>query len=106
MNVSIQSKEENKLLGRQDVHFNVEFDAGVPSREQVRSALATALSVADKQIVVLRMDGAFGVHTAAGIAHVYPTPEAALKDKKHLLIRDKLATKEAKKAEPPKPKKA
>ena len=106
MNVSIQSKQENNLLGRTDVSFNVEFEAGIPSREQVRSALSTALSVADKQIVLVRLDGGFGVHTATGIAHVYATPAAALKDKKHLLIRDKLAVKEAKKPEPPKARKA
>lgn len=106
MNVSIQSKQENRLLGRTDVGFSVEFEAGVPSREQVRSALATALSVADKQIVMVRIDNGFGVHTATGLAHVYATPEGALKDKKHLLIRDKLATKEAKKPEPPKARKA
>ena len=70
MNLSIQSKEENHLLGRQDVHFNVEFESAIPSREQVRSALSTAMSVAPAHVVVVRLDGAFGVHTAKGIAHV------------------------------------
>ncbi len=106
MNVSILSKQENNLLGRTDVTFDVEFESAIPSREQVRSALSAALALPANQIVLVRLDGAFGVHNAAGVAHAYATPAAALRDKKHLLIRDKLATKEAKKAAAPAPKKA
>jgi ribosomal protein S24E len=106
MNLSIQSKEENHLLGRQDVTFNVEFESSIPSRAEVRAALATAMSVPGTHVVMVRLDGRFGVHTATGVAHVYTTPAAALKDKKHLLIRDKLAVKEAKAAPVPKARKA
>ncbi len=100
MNISIDSKNTNALLGRTDVKFSIEFEGGVPSRKAVREALAAALSVPAERIVVVRLDSSFGVHTLRGISHLYQTPEAALKnEKKHLLIRDGLAVKEEKKKE-------
>lgn len=100
MNISIDSKNTNALLNRTDVKFSIAFEGGIPSRKQVREALAAALSVPAERIVVVRLDSSFGVHTLAGGAHLYPTPEAALKsEKKHLLIRDGLATKAEKKKE-------
>ncbi len=100
MNISIDSKNTNALLNRTDVKFSIAFEGGIPSRKQVREALAAALSVPAERIVVVRLDSSFGVHTLSGIAHLYPTPEAALKgEKKHLLIRDGLATKVEKKKE-------
>lgn len=100
MNVSIDSKTTNALLGRTDVKFSIDFEGGVPSRKTVREALAAALSIPAERIVVVRLDSSFGVHTLSGSAHIHSSAEAALKsEKKHLLIRDGLKTKEEKKKE-------
>ncbi len=100
MNISIDSKTNNALLGRTDVRFSLTFEGAMPSRKQVREALSMALSIPAERLSVVRMDGSFGMHTASGLAHAYPTPEAALKgEKKHLLIRDALLAKEEKKKE-------
>jgi small subunit ribosomal protein S24e len=99
MNISIDSRTGNALMGRTDVAFSLTFDNATPSRKEVREGLSMALSTPTERITVVRLDNSFGTHRAGGVAHIYPTPEAALKgEKKHLLIRDGLKAKEAKKA--------
>ena len=99
MNISIDSRTGNALQGRTDVSFSLTFDNAIPSRKEVREGLSMALSAPSERIVVVRLDNAFGTHQATGVAHIYPTPDAALKiEKKHLLVRDGLKQKEAKKA--------
>ncbi|VVB57704.1 30S ribosomal protein S24e [uncultured archaeon] len=100
MNISIESKTNNALLGRTDVSFALTFEGAVPSRKQVREALSMALSVPADRLAVVRLDSSFGTHAAKGLCHLYPTPEAALKgEKAHILVRDGLKTKEEKKKE-------
>lgn len=99
MNISIDSRTGNALMGRTDVAFSLTFDNAIPSRKEVREGLSMALSTPAERIVVVRMNNSFGTHRVAGIAHIYPTPDAALKiEKNHLLVRDGLKAKEAKKA--------
>ena len=45
MNLEIQSKQTNALMGRTDVAFSASYDAGIPSRKDVRAALSAALSI-------------------------------------------------------------
>lgn len=98
MNLEIQNKQTNTLLARTDVTFKASFDAGVPARKEVKSALSTALSIEPERIVIVRLSTTSGMRTVQGLAHVYDKPEAALKDAKHLLLRDGLVQKEDKKA--------
>lgn len=105
MNIEIVSKQPNALFGRSDVDFGVSYDAAVPSRKEVRSALSAALSIGEDRIVLVRLSTSSGVRSAKGLAHVYAKAEDALKDSKHLLIRDGLAQKDAKKAAAPAKKK-
>ncbi len=100
MNIAIQSKKARPLLGCQEVSFELAFDAGVPSRKEVRSALCAALSVPSERLLIVRMAGSSGVHTAQGIARVYETTDLIQKGQKHLRIRDGLEAKEEKKAAP------
>ena len=98
MNISIDNKTSNALLSRTDVSFSLTYEGAVPSRKQVREALSMALSVGAERLVIVRMTSAFGMHQVKGIAHLYPTPEAALKgEKTHLLVRDGLKAKAEKK---------
>ncbi|MFH1095643.1 MAG: hypothetical protein V1728_05495 [Candidatus Micrarchaeota archaeon] len=100
MNIAIQSKKARPLLGCQEVLFELSFDAGVPSRKEVRSALCAALSIPSERLLIVRMDGSYGVHTAQGIARVYESAERLGKDKRHLRVRDGLEAKAEKKAAP------
>jgi small subunit ribosomal protein S24e len=97
MNLAVQSKKENSLLKRTEVEFEVTFDAAIPSREQTRQALAAALQTNKENLVVVSIDSSSGVHKAKGIARLYTSADMAKKDKKYLLIRDKMVEKEAKK---------
>jgi ribosomal protein S24E len=98
MNISINSKVQNPVIGRYEVEFAVFYDGPIPSRKEVREALATALSEPAERLVVVSIKSSSGSHSSLGIAHVYPTKEAALKwEKKHLLIRDGLVEKQEKK---------
>lgn len=97
MDLSVDNRSKNELLGREDVSITVTFDGAIPSRKQVRDALSTAMGIPAGQIVLVRMRGGFGVRTAKGLAHAYSSVELMNKnEKKHLLVRDGLATKEAK----------
>jgi ribosomal protein S24E len=103
MDLSVDNRSKNELMGRDDVAFTVKFESAIPSRKQVREALATAIGVPAGQVVLVRLRGGFGVRTAKGLAHAYNSSEALNKnEKKHLLIRDGLAAKVEKKAEPKK----
>jgi len=100
MNISIDSRTGNAMMGRTDVAFSLSFDKAIPSRKEVREGISMAISTPAERIVVVRMDNSFGTHRVSGVAHVYPTPDAALKtEKKHLLVRDALIAKEEKKKE-------
>lgn len=100
MNISIDLRTGNALLGRTEVTFSLTFEGAVPSRKEVREGLSMALSTPSERIVVVRLDSSFGTHRASGLAHVYPTPEAALAgEQTHLLVRDGLKQKEEKKKE-------
>lgn len=98
MNISVESKTANPLFNRQEVAFKITYESATPSRKQVREALSTALGVAIERILLVKLVGSFGVHTAQGLARIYEKPEDAKKDKKHLLLRDGLVAKEEKKA--------
>lgn len=97
MNLAVQSKKENPLLKRIEVDFEVSFDAAVPSREQTRQALAAALQTNTENLVIVSIDSSAGVHKAKGTARLYESAELAKKDKKYLLVRDKMVEKEDKK---------
>ena len=105
MNVTIDSKSENVLLSREEMNFGIDFEKAMPSREQAKQALSTAISIPAERIVIVKLEGKYGQHYAKGLAHIFKTSEAALKSRKYLLVRDKMAAKE-KKEEKPKEKKA
>ncbi|MFA5108543.1 MAG: hypothetical protein WC492_03365 [Candidatus Micrarchaeia archaeon] len=105
MNITIDSKSENALLGREEIVFGIDFEKAVPSREQAKQALSTAISIPSERLVIVKLDCKYGQHYAKGFAHVFKTSEAALKSRKYLLKRDKMITEE-KKEEKPKEKKA
>ena len=97
MNITIDKKTENKALGREEIDFHMDFDSAMPSREQAKSALSTAISIPKEKMVIVLIKGKYGVKTAWASARVYMTAETAAKDKNYLLVRDKMAVKKAKK---------
>jgi len=107
MEVEIQSKTNNPLLKRTEVHFTVHHESEkTPKRELVRSELAEKLNVKKENVIVNFMKSSFGSTDTVGYAKVYKSvKEAETWEKKYALKRNNILTGEKKpaKEEPGKP---
>ncbi len=101
MELEIRSKRDNPPLGRTEVEFTVTHDGEpTPSREALRDALAKALNSPKDTVVVDSLRSTFGKGQSAGYAKVYTSLELAKKyERPHILVRNKLAEKAAKKSQ-------
>lgn len=107
MEVEIQSKTNNPLLKRTEVHFMVHHESEkTPKRELVRNELAEKLNVKKENVIVNFMKSSFGSTDTVGYAKVYKSvKEAETWEKKYALKRNNILTGEKKpaKEEPGKP---
>jgi small subunit ribosomal protein S24e len=101
MEIEIQSKNENLLLGRTEVRFLISHEGeGTPKRELVRSELAEKLSVKKETIMIDMMRSSFGVRKTVGYAKVYKSIEdAKAGEADPILKRNGLGTKKKPKKE-------
>lgn len=99
MNISIEKKIENATLSREELEFKLDFDAGIPSREQAKSALSAAISIPKERIVIVSITSNYGKKQAIGQARIYASTELAAADKAHLLKRDGMGPNEEPKVE-------
>jgi len=91
MEVDIIEQEENPMLHRTDVRFEVVHDEATPSRLSVRDSLAAKLNKDSAEVVVHKLDTKFGMRKTVGYAKVYDNPEAALDvEQQHMLERNKI----------------
>ncbi len=100
MEVEIQSKTNNPLLKRTEVHFTVHHESEkTPKRELVRSELAEKLNVKKENVIVNFMKSSFGSTDTVGYAKVYKSvKEAGIWEKKYALKRNNALTGEKKPA--------
>ena len=105
MEIDIQSKTNNPLLKRTEVHFAIHHEGeGTPKRELVRSELADKLKVKKENIMINHMKASFGNTETIGYAKVYKSIEAAkASEKKYILIRNNVVAEEKKKPKEEKP---
>ena len=98
MKFQIENKSENKLLERTELEFTVEHQGeSTPTRDAIRSTIASQMSVQKETIIVDRMETEYGTGITKGYAKVYDSPEAVAKSERHhLLVRNSLAEKKAK----------
>ena len=99
MELLIENKKEEPLLRRSVVGFKVNFEKMTPSRKEIREELVRKLGVSEKLLVIAQVSTQFGTHTALGVARVYNTDADMTVERRHLLVRDNLAQKVAKKAQ-------
>ncbi|MFB6189595.1 MAG: 30S ribosomal protein S24e [Halapricum sp.] len=91
MEVDIIHEEDNPMLHRTDVRFEVVHEEATPSRLSVRDSLAAKLNKDSAEVVVHKLDTKFGMRKTVGYAKVYDTPEAALEvEQQHMLDRNKI----------------
>ena len=78
MEIEIQSKNDNVLLGRTEVRFVIVHEGeGTPKRDLVRSELAEKLNVKKEAIMLDFMHTHFGIRKTVGYAKIYKTVEDA-----------------------------
>jgi len=108
MDVEVLRKKDNPLLKRVEVTFKaVHKGEATPPRDTLRAELAKALKATKDVVVVDGAASTFGRYETHGYAKVYKTKEQALAvERRHILVRNRLAEPEAKPAEgAPKPEK-
>jgi small subunit ribosomal protein S24e len=101
MDIDIIEEDENPMLHRTDVRFEVTHEEATPSRLSVRDSLAAMLNKDAAEVVVHELDTKFGMRTTVGYAKVYDTPEHAQDvEQDHMLERNKIGDEEAASEEP------
>jgi small subunit ribosomal protein S24e len=92
MDIDIIEEDENPMLHRTDVRFEVTHEEATPSRLSVRDSLAAMLNKDAEEVVVHELDTKFGMRKTVGDAKVYETPEHAQDvEQDHMLERNKIA---------------
>ena len=95
MEIEIQSKIDNILLGRTEVHFTIIHEGeGTPKRELIRSELAEKLNAKKETIMIDAMHSFFGSRKTVGYAKIYNSIEdAKAREADPILKRNGLGTK-------------
>ncbi|MFB6235498.1 MAG: 30S ribosomal protein S24e [Halopenitus sp.] len=96
MDVDIISEDENPMLHRTDIRFEITHEEATPSRLSVRDSLAAALDKDSSEVVVHELDTKFGMRKTVGYAKAYDSPEDAQDvEQDHMLERNKIGAEEA-----------
>lgn len=100
MEIEILSQEDNPLLHRTEVEFEINHDDATPSRLSVRDSLAAKLDKDSEEVVVHELNTKFGMRQTIGRAKTYESPEdAAEVEHEHMLERNKIGADEDAEAE-------
>jgi len=93
MDIDIVEEEENPMLHRTDVRFEIVHEDATPSRLSVRDSLAAKLNKDADEVVVHELDTKFGMRKTVGYAKVYESPQdAADVEQQYMLDRNKIGT--------------
>jgi small subunit ribosomal protein S24e len=93
MEIEIIDEDENPMLHRTDVRFEVVHDEATPSRLSVRDSLAAKLNKDSDEVVVHTLDTKFGMRKTVGYAKVYESPEFARDvEQEYMLERNKITS--------------
>ena len=91
MDIDIIEEDENPMLHRTDVRFEVTHEEATPSRLSVRDSLAASLNKDSEEVVVHELDTKFGMRKTVGYAKVYESPDHARDvEQDHMLERNKI----------------
>ena len=100
MEIDVISEEENPMLHRTDVRFEVTHEEASPSRLSVRDSLAAKLNKDADEVVVHKLDTKYGMRTTVGYAKVYDDADAAADvEQEYMLDRNKIDEEDGEEAE-------
>ncbi|WP_049934845.1 30S ribosomal protein S24e [Haloplanus natans] len=92
MDIDIIEEDENPMLHRTDVRFEITHEEATPSRLSVRDSLAAKLNKDSAEVVVHKLDTKFGMRKTVGYAKVYESPDHARDvEQEHMLDRNKIS---------------
>ena len=95
MDIEVVSEEENPMLHRRDVRFQITHDEASPSRLSIRDSLAAKLNKDAEEVVVHSIDTKYGMRKSMGYAKVYDTPaDATAVEQEYMLERNKIGDEE------------
>ncbi|WP_435076985.1 30S ribosomal protein S24e [Halococcus sp. AFM35] len=95
MDIEIIREEENPMLHRTDVRFELTHDEATPSRLSVRDSLAARLNKDAGEVVVHELDTKFGMRKTLGYAKVYDSADDAREvEQTYMLERNKIGVDE------------
>ena len=105
MEVEIDSKKNNPLLNRTEVHFSIQHEGEkTPNRELIRNELAEKLNAKKENIIINYIQSSTGIQKSIGYAKVYSSVKNAEEmERKYILKRNKISGKKEKKEEEKKP---
>ncbi|MFA9518196.1 30S ribosomal protein S24e [Halopenitus sp. H-Gu1] len=91
MEIDIVSEEENPMLHRTDIRFEITHEDATPSRLSVRDSLAATLDKGSDEVVIHELNTKFGMRKTIGYAKAYDTPEHARDvEQEYMLERNKI----------------
>jgi small subunit ribosomal protein S24e len=91
MDIAIIDEDENPMLHRRDITFEVVHEEATPERLSVRDSLAAKLNKDSKEVVVRDLDTKFGMRKTIGAARVYDNPQHAQDiEQNYMLQRNKI----------------
>ena len=92
MDIDIIEEDENPMLHRTDVRFEITHEEATPSRLSVRDSLAAKLNKDSAEVVVHKLDTKFGMRKTVGYAKVYESPDHARDvEQEHMLDRNQIS---------------
>lgn len=92
MEIEVISEDENPMLHRSDVRFEIVHEDASPSRLSVRDSLAAKLNKDSDEVVVHELATKFGMRKTVGYAKVYDSPDFARDvEQDYMLDRNKIA---------------
>ena len=99
MEIEIDSKKNNPLLNRTEVHFTIQHEGEkTPNREIIRSELAEKLNAKKENIIINDIQSSSGIQKSIGYAKIYSSVKKAEEmERKHILKRNKISGKKEKK---------
>jgi len=91
MDIDIIEEDENPMLHRTDVRFEVTHEEASPERLSVRDSLAAMLNKDADEVVVHELDTKFGMRKTVGYAKVYDDADYARDvEQEYMLDRNKI----------------
>lgn len=100
MDITILTEDENPMLHRKDVRFEMTHEDSTPERLSVRDSLAAKLNKDSKEVVVRELSTKFGMRKTIGQAKVYESSDVARDvEQEYMLERNKIDSEETTDAE-------